>query len=110
LHDGPRRAERGLLVAHLHVAPREEVEQLSVGPDLAEIEAEAGADGHDPHERFGGERGQNGNRRARPGDARAPRAERRGLPRDAFERARAFLCVHSHPLKLSGAARGSVAR
>ncbi len=35
LHDSPCDAERGLLVPHLYVAPRQEIEQLPVAPELA---------------------------------------------------------------------------
>ena len=38
LQDRPRNAHDGLLVAHEDVAPGEEVEQLTVGPQLACIE------------------------------------------------------------------------
>ena len=37
LDDGPGRADYRLLVAHLDVAPREEVQQFAVVPDLAQI-------------------------------------------------------------------------
>ena len=39
LQDRPGGAERGLLVAHLDVAPDQEVEQLAVLPELPELEA-----------------------------------------------------------------------
>src|SRR5204862_2714884 len=39
LEDRPRDAEQRLLVAHLHVAPREEVDQLPLRPQLAQREA-----------------------------------------------------------------------
>ena len=38
LEDDPGSAERGLLVPDLHVAPDEEVEELAVVPQLAEVE------------------------------------------------------------------------
>src|SRR5581483_7270452 len=65
LEDRPRGAEDGLLVANLHVAPREEVEELAVAEELARMEDEPAprrrdddlGDGADRRRRFRRRRG-----------------------------------------------------
>src|SRR5207248_11488831 len=59
LDDGPRRAERRLLVTHLDVAPGQKVEQLAILPKLAE------ADRHPTFRRTDKERRQFGLKRLR---------------------------------------------
>src|SRR6266536_4970658 len=47
LNDGPGRAERGLFVTHLDVAPDKKVEQLAIFPKLIEFERNPALRGRD---------------------------------------------------------------
>jgi hypothetical protein len=91
LDDGPGGAQSRLLVAHLDVAPGEEVEQLAVAPEVGESELHARLlreDDGDGRLMRGARRG--GRRRPR----RGARARRRSVR--AAERARTFAGLRVH--------------